>query len=306
MDNFNNNNNNIASPVLKHTDYNVPTYKMIVTIILLGYFASKLIHNLLKQADEPDQTCYGNLQYDLMGVLLFGSIIYLFNSYLSKMELIHSVIFIFTYIIGLSFGQLYNTYRLAKNKNGDSVGFSILTSLYYMIIVLVIAISLISNYGSPSAVGIYVSCIILFGGVLYYLNTYNTEFRDGDDVIALFTNKFLLTVPMLAFMTNLLFLYSDSSNTFITIIQQCLSGILLGVFVSSVAIFGIREMIPERATVDCTNFNDNKTCKGKPFKYGKLFENSKLATTALILLIIAFVVITVLAGMLIFNRKTSL
>ena len=133
--NFNNNNNtNTSSAVLKYTDYNVPTYKMIITIILLGYFASKLIHNSLKQTDEPDQTCYGNLQYDLMGVLLFGSIIYLFNSYLSKMKLISSIIFIFAYIIGLTFGQLYNKYRLDKNKNGDSMGFSILTSLFYMII----------------------------------------------------------------------------------------------------------------------------------------------------------------------------
>ena len=282
--------------------YDSKSFKIVISMIILGYFATKLIQKLIQKQGDEETSCYSNIQYDFMGVLLFGSIIYLFNNYLSELDFISSIIFIFAYIIGLTFGQLYSKFNEEKTINGDSVSLDILTSIYYLIVILVIAVSLISNYKSPQRLIMYISYIIIFGGTLFFLNTYNTEFKSGKDIIAIFTNKFLLTVPTLAFLTNLLFLYSSTTIQFITKIQQFLSGVLLGVFVSTIAIFGVRELIPEREYVSCTDMKEEKLCKGKPFNYSTLYKNSKLATTALIFLIISFLVITLLAGMLIFTN----
>ena len=299
--------NNNSNQINRVDSYNSSSYKIVISMILLGYFATKLIQKLMMKEDECETTCYSNIQYDFMGVLLFGSIIYLFNNYLSELNLKSSILFVFSYIIGLTFGQLYYNYNNEKLKHGDSSGLDILSSIYYLLVILVIVISLVSNYRSPMKIVIYLSFIIIFGGTLFFLNTYNTEFKSGKDIIAVFTNKFLLTVPTLAFLTNLLFLYASVDDLFITTIQQFLSGILLGIFVSSVAIFGLRELIPEREHVTCTDMKEEKLCKGKPFKYATLYKNSKLATTALIFLILAFLAIVILACTLIFtNMVTSL
>jgi len=292
---------NTSAEMINYDSYNSSSYKTVISMILLGYFATKLLQKLMTKEGDCETTCYSNIQYDFMGVLLFGSIIYLFNSYLSEMNITSSILFIFSYIIGLTFGQLYYNYNNEKLKDGDSTGLDILSSIYYLLVILVIVISLISNYRSPMKLVMYVSFIVIFGGTLFFLNTYNTEFKSGKDVIAVFTNKFLLTVPTLAFLTNLLFLYAETDNIFVTKIQQFLSGILLGIFVSSVAIFGIRELIPEREHVQCTDMKEEKLCKGKPFKYATLYKNSKLATVALIFLILAFLTIVILASSLIFN-----
>ena len=292
---------NTSAEMINYDSYNSSSYKTVISMILLGYFATKLLQKLMTKEGDCETTCYSNIQYDFMGVLLFGSIIYLFNSYLSELDNISSVLFIFSYIIGLTFGQLYSNYNNEKLKDGDSTGLDILSSIYYLLVILVITISLISNYENPMKLVMYVSFIVIFGGTLFFLNTYNTEFKSGKDVIAVFTNKFLLTVPTLAFLTNLLFLYAETDNIFVTKIQQFLSGILLGIFVSSVAIFGIRELIPEREHVQCTDMKEEKLCKGKPFKYATLYKNSKLATVALIFLILAFLAIVILASSLIFN-----
>ena len=292
---------NTSAEMINYDSYNSSSYKTVISMILLGYFATKLLQKLMTKEGDCETTCYSNIQYDFMGVLLFGSIIYLFNSYLSEMNITSSILFIFSYIIGLTFGQLYYNYNNEKLKDGDSTGLDILSSIYYLLVILVIVISLISNYRSPMKLVMYVSFIVIFGGTLFFLNTYNTEFKSGKDVIAVLTNKFLLTVPTLAFLTNLLFLYAETDNIFVTKIQQFLSGILLGIFVSSVAIFGIRELIPEREHVQCTDMKEEKLCKGKPFKYATLYKNSKLATVALIFLILAFLAIVILASSLIFN-----
>tara|TARA_B110000977_G_scaffold195877_1_gene275148 strand:- start:1158 stop:2066 length:909 start_codon:yes stop_codon:yes gene_type:complete len=297
--------NNDSDQRIGYDSYSSSSFKTVISMILLGYFATKLLQKLMITKDEEEITCYSNIQYDFMGVLLFGSIIYLFNSYLSELNSKSSILFIFSYIIGLTFGQIYSNFNNEKIKTGNSTGLDILSGLYYLLVIVVIVISLISNFEAPLKIAIYISFIIIFGGTLFFLNTYNTEFRKGSDTMAIFTNKFLLTVPTLAFLTNLLFLYTTTDNLFITTIQQFLSGILLGIFVSSVAIFGIRELIPERQQITCSDMKEEKLCKGKPFNYNTLYKNSKLATTALILLILAFLVIVILASTLIFSNVTK-
>ena len=273
------------------SEYSVDSYRSIMSIIVLGYFGIKLINKTINDDNKvEDSSCFQNTQYDFMGVVLFGSIIYLFNSYLTHIEIGKSISFIIFYILGLTFGYLYKQGKNQINEEGDSMLLGVLTSLYYFMIVVVIFFSLYISSSSPTKIVPYVLFLVIFTGIAFFLNKFNKKYRDGKDTIYVFSDKFVLTVPMLAFMTNMLFIRGNVHIDLMSDALEMFSGLFLGIFVSCVAVFGIRSLIPEQRRLVCTSKTGNKDCKMKVIKDDSLvdaYKASKLANTTLIILLIS-------------------
>ena len=309
----NNNNNNLNSVNVNNIDrkrfvenlgiagYSMNSYKVIMTIIILGYFAIKLLNKTIndKNVYDTDTTCYPITQYDFMGLLIFGTFIYIFNGYLGDMKLTKSIFFAIFYIVGLTFGYFYHQAKLNVRKSGDTMLLNIMTSLYYFVTIIVIMFSIYVSSSSPMNTVAYIVYLVTFVGIAYYLNTYNKKYRDpsNKDIIYVFTNKFVLTIPMVSFIINLLFLKGKNETTTAATILKTFSGLFLGIFVSSIAVFGIRSLIPDENIVTCNK--DNKKCKVKVIHDNSLtdaFKSSKLANTTMIVLLTILLLNGILLG----------
>ena len=312
---FNNNNNNdYLSSVntnninkkrfvesLGIAGYSMSSYKVVMTIIILGYFAVKLLNKTVNDQNkyDTDTTCYPITQYDFMGLLIFGTFIYVFNGYLGDLKLTKSIFFALFYIIGLMFGYFYHQAKLTVRKSGDTMLLNIMSSLYYFVTIIVIMFSIYVSTSSPSSTIAYIVYLVTFVGIAYYLNTFNKKYRDpsNQDIIYVFTNKFVLTIPMVSFLINLLFLKNKNETSTASTILKTFSGLFLGIFVSSIAVFGIRSLIPDENVVTCNK--DNLKCKVKVLHDNSLtdaFKSSKLANTTLIVLLTLLLLNGILLG----------
>ena len=277
------------------------SYKTTMTIIILGYFAIKLLNKTVNDQNkyDTDTVCYPITQYDFMGLLIFGTFIYVFNGYLGDLQITKSLFFAIFYIIGLMFGYFYHQAKLTVRKSGDTTLLNIMSSLYYFVTIIVIMFSMSVSVSSPSSTVAYIVYLITFVGIAYYLNTFNKKYRDpsNNDIIYVFTNKFVLTVPMASFLINLLFLKNNNVSSIASTILKTFSGLFLGIFVSSIAVFGIRSLIPDENVVTCNK--DNKKCKVKVIHDNSLtdaFKSSTLANTTLIVLLVLLLLNGILLG----------
>ena len=102
---------------------------------------------------------------------------------------------------------------------------------------------------------------------------------------------------MVSFLINLLFLKNKNETSIASTILKTFSGLFLGIFVSSIAVFGIRSLIPDENVVTCNK--DNIKCKVKVLHDNSLpdaFKSSKLANTTLIVLLTLLLLNGVLLG----------
>ena len=294
--NSSNNINDVSNPL----DYSVNSYKSLILIVILGYFSVKVIDKVMGETKDCGEglKLIRNSQYDFMSLLVFGTFIYLFNTYLVDIQLTSSYGFMIFYIIGLSFGILYSRAKKQLKEDSDSTLLNILMGLFYVLSLVVVLFSLIAGASTPSRLIIYIVFLVGFLGIAYYLNTFNKKYRDLEkkENIYIFSDKLVLTVPMVSLLINLLFIRGDETSNLSSIILKLMSGLFLGVFVSSLAVFGVSSLIPQPTQVSC---DEKQSCKMKPvneYDIINLYKSSKLANATLIILIIVLVILGLVAG----------
>ncbi len=292
----NNNVNDISNPLT----YSVNSYKSLILIVILGYFSVKVINKTMGETTDCSTglKLMRNSQYDFMSLLVFGTFIYLFNTYLVDIQLTSSFGFMIFYIIGLSFGILYNRAKIQLKKDSDSTLLNILMGLFYVLSLVVVLFSLIAGSSTPSRLIIYIVFLVGFLGVAYYLNTFNKKYRDLEkkENIYIFSDKLVLTVPMVSLLINLLFIRGDETSNFSSNLLKVMSGLFLGVFVSSLAVFGVSSLIPQPSEVSC---DEKHSCQIKPvneYDIINLYKSSKLANATLIVLIIVLLILGIVSG----------
>ena len=150
---------------------------------------------------------------------------------------------------------------------------------------------------SPNKVLIYVMFIVAFVGVAYYLNTFNQKYRNLDkpENIYIFTDKLVLTIPMVAFLINFLFLKADDSTGFVSILLKTMSGLFLGIFVGCLAVFGVHGLIPGQTVINCKD-NNGGVCnisKISGTTFIDSYMSSSLANTTLIVLLVVLALLGV-------------
>lgn len=299
MNNNMNNNNNIDD-ISNPLNYSVNSYKSLILIVILGYFSVKVIDKAMGETKNCGKglNLMRNSQYDFMGLLVFGTFIYLFNTYLVDIKLTSSFGFMIFYIMGLSYGILYSRAKKQLKEDSDSTLLNILMGIFYVVSIMVVLFSLFVGASTPSRLVVYVVFLVGFLGVAYYLNTFNKKYRDLEkkENIYIFSDKLVLTVPMVAFLINLLFIRGDETSNLSSIILKLMSGLFLGVFVSSLAVFGVSSLIPQPTEVSC---DEKHSCEIKPvneYDIINLYRSSKLANATLIILIIVLVILGLVAG----------
>ena len=299
MNNNNNNNNNI-NDISNPLTYSVNSYKSLILVVILGYFSVKVINKAMgeKKNCGTGLKLMRNSQYDFMSLLVFGTFIYLFNTYLVDIKLTSSFGFMIFYVIGLSFGILFNRAKLQLKEDSDSTLLNILMGIFYIVSLMVVLFSLIVGASTPSRLIIYLVFLLGFLGVAYYLNTFNKKYRDLEkkENIYIFSDKLVLTVPMVSFLINLLFIRGEETSNFSSNLLKVMSGLFLGVFVSSLAVFGVSSLIPQPSEVSC---DEKHSCEIKPvneYDIINLYKSSKLANATLIILIIVLVILGLVAG----------
>ena len=288
---MNDGNNNGVNDVAEAVGYSITSYKNLMLVVILGYFAVKVLDRIITQRESCDEKniFYKNSQYDFMGLLVFGSFIYLFNSYLVDINLTKSLPFTVFYMIGLAYGVFYNNAKNKLKETSDSTSLNFLMGVFYLVVLLVVVFSLYTGMSSPNKVLIYVMFIVAFVGVAYYLNTFNQQYRNLDkpENIYIFTDKLVLTIPMVAFLINFLFLKADDSTGFVSILLKTMSGLFLGIFVGCLAVFGVHGLIPGQTVINCKD-NNGGVCnisKISGTTFIDSYRSSNLANTTMIVLL---------------------
>ena len=138
MDDDNNYNN--VNDVAEAVGYSITSYKNLMLVVILGYFAVKVLDRIITQRESCDEKniFYKNSQYDFMGLLVFGSFIYLFNSYLVDIKLTKSLPFTIFYMIGLAYGVFYNNAKNKLKETSDSTSLNFLMGVFYLVVLLVV------------------------------------------------------------------------------------------------------------------------------------------------------------------------
>lgn len=295
MNNNNNNYNNGVSDIPEAIGYSISSYKNLMLIVILGYFAVKVLDRIITKRESCDENdiFYKNSQYDFMGLLVFGSFIYLFNTYLVDIKLTKSLGFMLFYIIGLGYGVFYNNAKKKLKDTSDSTSLNFMMGIFYLVVLLVIVFSLYTGMSSPNKVVMYVMFMVAFVGVAYYLNTFNQKYRNLEkpENIYIFTDKLVLTIPMVAFLINFLFIRVDESTEFVSILLKTMSGLFLGIFVGCLAVFGVHGLIPGQTVINCKD-NEKGVCnitKVSGTTFIDAYKSSNLANTTLIMLLITLI-----------------
>lgn len=282
----------------EHHNWDMHKLSLFYGTIIIGYFGSKIFMGFYKIYSNKN---HNQEIQDFNSLIVLSLLTYIFTDMNSRHVFGDkhntNISFFVGYIIGLNYPAIKYSIN-GLNDNGNSTAYKALTIFFYTLVVSLVLImiffgtnTLNSNQDGNSSSNITVSKYIIFIVVIILLvwgivytrkrSTVYTKYERVDnnrnsDIIKVKTSGYKPSLDASAFswLITLLFMF-DVQEGMMKLFLSILNGVVLGIFVSSLSMDGIKYILTPIDEIKC-NTNDKKDCINKGLEIDSVTEEDKI------------------------------